>query len=87
MQPEEKLGAFKLITKDGKIFTCGSGLRQWERVKLWAMKDALIGQMLTIKHFPVGAKDVPRFPVVKGVRHQFDLSSGPDEIEPDEGEE
>ena len=87
MQPEEKLGAFKLITKDGKTFSCGSGLRQWERVKLWEIKDQLIGQMLTIKHFPVGAADVPRFPVVKGVRHQFDLSSGPDEIEEDDSED
>lgn len=69
----ERLGALQLVMKDGKTFSSGSGLNDAARNELWEKRDTLIGQMASIKYFAVGDYDVPRFPVLRGIRDIIDL--------------
>lgn len=66
------LGAF--VVEDvttGTIFKVGSGYTADQRKAFYSQN--YIGKVLTYKHFPVGAKDKPRFPVFKGFRDQQDI--------------
>lgn len=65
-----------LIVRDlvSKVtFEIGTGFTQADREIYWAMKDDIIGRIAKYKHFPVGAKDKPRFPVFVGFRDPIDL--------------
>lgn len=54
-------------------FSIGSGFDEQTRIDLWQQKDSLIGRVVKYKHFPVGEKDKPRFPVFIGFRSKEDM--------------
>ena len=73
-QAEEMLGAFVVEDiKNGVRFNVGSGLNHSERQSFWQMGSAMLGKLLRYRHFPVGAKDKPRFPVYAGLRSALDM--------------
>ena len=55
-------------------FSIGSGFDEQTRIDLWQQKDSLIGKIVKYKHFPVGEKDKPRFPVFIGFRPEEDMN-------------
>lgn len=68
------MGALKLKTKDGQIFSCGSGFNDKLRVQLWLEREELIGKLAKVKYFDVGTGyTVPRFPVFVGIRAEGDM--------------
>lgn len=69
----EKLGALKLVTPEGKEFSCGSGFDDATRLQLWKERDTIIGRLAKVKYFEQGNYDVPRFPIFLGWRMQDDL--------------
>lgn len=71
--PMEKLGALKLITPEGKEFSCGSGFDDVTRVQLWKERDTLVGKLAKVKYFEQGNYDVPRFPIFLSFRELDDL--------------
>ena len=71
--PMEKLGALKLVTPEGKEFSCGSGFDDKTRVQLWKDRDDLVGKLAKVKYFEQGNYDVPRHPVFSGWRSEDDL--------------
>lgn len=54
-------------------FSIGSGFDEQTRIDLWQQRDLLIGRIIKYKHFPVGEKDKPRFPVFIGFRAKEDM--------------
>lgn len=72
--PVDALGALIVRRADGVEFKIGSGFTESQRYNLWQNQDEIIGKMVTYKHFEVGAKDKPRFPIFKGFRDEKDLS-------------
>lgn len=70
----DTLGALELKTATGLIFSAGSGLTEEAREQLWEIRDSLKGKLASIKYFEVGAYEVPRFPVLRGIRDVIDLS-------------
>lgn len=74
LKPAGDLGALVCEREDGVIFCIGTGFTAEERVDLWQRRDALIGKLVTFKHFEAGAIDKPRFPVFKAFRDQEDLA-------------
>jgi DNA ligase-1 len=71
--PMEKLGALKLVTPEGKEFSCGSGFDDATRVQLWKERDTLVGKLAKVKYFEQGNYDVPRFPIFLGFRSEIDM--------------
>lgn len=74
MTPMGTLGA--LIVRDcitGIEFRIGTGFSAALRQELWDMRDSLIGLIVKYKHFEIGVKDAPRFPVFVGLRDPIDL--------------
>lgn len=68
------MGALILRTKEGQVFSCGSGFNDQLRVQLWQQRDSLIGQLAKVKYFDVGTGyAVPRFPVFIGIRSKDDM--------------
>ena len=67
------LGALKVRDAENRVFSIGSGFDAAERDKLWAMRDSLIGKLVKFKHFPVGEKELPRFPIYLGLRSKLDM--------------
>lgn len=64
-----------LLVRDcttGVEFEIGTGFDEPTRQLGWANRHLWIGQRVTYKHQPVGAKDKPRFPVFKGIRDAVD---------------
>lgn len=74
MVPVDALGALIVRRADGVEFKIGSGFTESQRYNLWQNRDEIIGKMVTYKHFEVGAKDKPRFPIFKGFRDEKDIS-------------
>lgn len=72
--PVDALGALIVRRADGVEFKIGSGFTESQRYNLWQNQDEIIGKMVTYKHFEVGAKDKPRFPIFKGFRDEKDIS-------------
>lgn len=54
-------------------FSIGSGFDEQTRLNLWVNKDSIVGKIIKYKHFPVGEKDKPRFPVFIGFRPKEDI--------------
>lgn len=74
LRPAGDLGGLEvrdLVT--GVEFRIGTGWSAKERVNLWQSQQTLIGQVLTYKHFPVGAKDKPNLPGFVSFRDLEDL--------------
>ena len=51
----------------------GEGLTQELRQQLWNTRTEVIGKTITFKWRLHGSKDLPRFPIFKGFRHQEDM--------------
>lgn len=66
------LGALILETADGLEFQCGSGFTDAVRAEIWAQKDKYLGKLAKVKHFEVGVKALPRFPIFLGFRDALD---------------
>lgn len=74
MMAMDTLGA--LIVRDiktGVEFNIGSGYTQEVRDQIWANREKYLGKLAKYKHFEVGVKDKPRFPVFIGMRSEIDL--------------
>jgi DNA ligase-1 len=59
--------------KTGVQFRVGTGFDAMARSVLWGDRDALIGRILTYKHFPIGAKDKPNLPTFIAFRDADDI--------------
>lgn len=66
------LGALVLKHSAGH-FRCGTGFTDEQRAQIWADRDKLVGSLAKIKHFEIGVKDLPRFPVFLGFRAEEDM--------------
>jgi DNA ligase-1 len=67
------LGAFlvegvKSSPYAGKAFSVGTGFIDSERRGFWSNRARLLNQRIKFKYFPLGSKDLPRFPVFIGFR-------------------
>lgn len=74
MMAMDTLGA--LIVRDiktGVEFNIGSGYTQEVRDEIWSNQAKYLGKLAKYKHFEVGVKDKPRFPVFIGMRSEIDL--------------
>lgn len=70
----DTMGSLILCTSKGDTFSCGSGMTDAIREDLWERRETLMGQLAKVKYFDVGnGYNVPRFPVLVGIRHNDDL--------------
>jgi DNA ligase-1 len=70
----DTMGSLILCTSKGDKFSCGSGMTDAIRADLWERRETLMGQLAKVKYFDVGTGyNVPRFPVLVGIRHKDDL--------------
>lgn len=69
----DTLGALTLKTPEGLLFSSGSGLTDEARKQLWEIRATLIGKLASVKFFEVGMLEVPRFPIIRGIRDVIDL--------------
>lgn len=70
----DTMGSLILRTSKGDTFSCGSGMTDAIREDLWERREALMGQLAKVKYFDVGnGYNVPRFPVLVGIRHKDDM--------------
>lgn len=69
------LGAFVVhpIGEPELTYRVGTGLTQDQRKQFWQQQDQLLGQLVKVKYFSQGIKNVPRFPVWLGFRSTDDL--------------
>jgi DNA ligase-1 len=68
-----RLGALVCEHPDTGIeFKIGTGFDAATRQKLWDERDKLKGKIAKFKHFVIGAKEAPRFPVFLGFRDPID---------------
>lgn len=75
MIPMNTLGS--LIVKDLKTdveFNVGTGFDDELRKLIWDSRKTYLGQLITYKHFPIGAKDKPNLPVFVSFRGKEDMS-------------
>ena len=74
MKALDTMGALILQTKEGEVFTCGSGFTDKLRDTMWAERAGLIGKLAKVKYFDVGSGySLPRFPVFLGIRDGRDI--------------
>lgn len=71
--PADTLGALIVKTADGQTFGVGSGFDDATRKLIWENREQYIGKLVKVKYFPIGVKDLPRFPVFLGIRSKDDL--------------
>lgn len=71
--PMGTLGALVCETNDGVEFKIGSGFDAATRKELWSQRDALYGKFVKFKHFAIGQKEAPRFPIFLGLRNDIDV--------------
>ena len=74
--PMGTLGALKVRDLESGIeFNIGTGYTAAQRAELWAMFHAgtLLNKIAKYKHFEVGVKEAPRFPVFQGFRDPRDI--------------
>jgi ATP-dependent DNA ligase len=73
----DKLGAFVLRLDDGTDTTVkagpGADMSATAKQELWQQRNALVGQIATVKFFERHASGIPRFPKVLGIRHPDDM--------------
>jgi len=65
------LGALVLKHSAGS-FNCGTGFDDVLRAEIWANRHKYLGRLVKVKHFQIGAKDLPRHPVFLGFRDSID---------------
>ncbi len=72
--PKGRLGALVVRMVNGRFageeFSVGSGpgFANGERDRLWAERHHLKELLITVRYFPTGTKDKPRFPTFRGFR-------------------
>lgn len=66
------LGAL-VLKFGGTTFNCGSGFDDAQRAEIWSRRERYMGKLAKVKHFAIGAKDLPRFPVFLGFRDEMDI--------------
>ena len=66
------LGALVCQTAEGLVFNVGTGFDDNLRREIWNNREQHLGRLAKVKHFQVGAKDSPRFPVFQGFRDPSD---------------
>jgi DNA ligase-1 len=72
--PMNTLGALIVKTLDTGIeFKIGTGFDDSIRKSIWETKSKLLGELVKFKHFEIGVKEAPRFPVFLGFRDRNDL--------------
>ena len=57
----------------GVKFNVGSGFTEKQRKDIWNKLTKLTGSIIKYKHFKVGTKDKPRFPIFLGFRDKRDM--------------
>ena len=57
----------------GVEFDVGGGFTMEQRQNLWQGRAYLKGKIIKYKHFPIGVKDLPRFPTFIGFRDARDM--------------
>lgn len=69
------LGAFVVhpIGEPDRIYKVGTGMTHQQRQDFWNKQDELLGELVKVKYFDQGIKDVPRFPVFLGFRDIEDM--------------
>lgn len=67
------MGALICQMADGRTFNVGTGFDDAQRAEIWANRESYLGRLVTVKHFPIGVKDLPRLPVFKAFRDPSDL--------------
>ena len=70
-------GTLIVRNAEGQVFGIGSGLDDAMRAEIWAHKEQYIGKLVKYKFFPHGVKDLPRHPVVLGIRDPDDTWQNP----------
>lgn len=74
MIPGGTLGALWCAEiKTGLLFKVGSGFGKELRQEIWGSRDKWVDETIRFKHFPVGRKDLPRFPIYAGTRDPDDI--------------
>ncbi len=74
LEPGGVLGSFRVADcVTGVEFGIGSGFDAEERAALWSQRASLVGKIVRYKHFEVGAKVAPRFPIYQGFRDPRDM--------------
>ncbi len=66
------LGALICRTIEGIEFSIGTGFDDDQRREIWLNRDEYLNKLAKFKHFVIGAKDAPRFPVFVGWRAEID---------------
>jgi DNA ligase 1 len=66
------MGALVCKTDEGVEFRIGTGFTAKQRAEMWANQHKYMGKLAKFKHFPIGQKDAPRFPVFLGLRSEID---------------
>ena len=70
--PANTLGAL-VVEMDGIKFNIGSGFDAKTRKEIWEHKNEYLGKLAKFKHFDIGSKDAPRFPIFLGWRDEIDV--------------
>lgn len=74
MVPAGVLGAIQVRDIHTKQeFEIGSGFDDTMRATIWQNQDKFIGSIVKYKYQPYGVKDLPRFPIFLGIRHEDDI--------------
>lgn len=72
--PMGTLGALQVVdVKTGVAFKIGTGYTANHRKQIWDNRAELLGKVVKYKHFEIGVKDAPRFPVWLGFRDKIDF--------------
>lgn len=66
-------GTLIVRNKNGQEFGIGSGLTDLMREEIWNNQEKYIGKLVKYKYFPQGVKELPRHPVLLGIRSEDDL--------------
>jgi DNA ligase-1 len=73
MVPMNTLGALIVRSATGVIFKIGTGFTILDRKTIWKAREQYLGKIVKYKHFEIGVKDKPRFPVFLGFRDRRDM--------------
>lgn len=65
------VGSFIFKTKDGKTFNAKMVGEREKLAEMWAVRDTLIGKVMTVKYQGLTGDGIPRFPV--GMRFRTDI--------------
>ncbi len=72
MVPADTLGAL-IVKWNDKEFKIGTGYNDEQRKGIWLNRDKLLGKLVTYKYQELSKYGVPRFPVFKAFRDEYNL--------------